>query len=294
MAQKVQTFTDLSVRNLKPRTEQYEERVPGHPGLRVVVRSNGSRSFVFRYSYGRKYRKLTLNAYQPNTGALATALDHWRNAVAALGRGDDPAQAVRKRRLGTVEAEDTVTAYVETFRQQRLPKLAEGTAGYYAVKLERLVDALGPKDVRKVIQDDVQRVIDKAIKRGIAAQLTTYKVARAFFNWAAPRAGVELPCEKIAAPSKNNERKRYLDDDEIRVVWKAADTAGGAPGALVKLLLLTGCRRDDMCYLRPGQIRADKIIFPEWLTKNNEPHTVPLTPAMRRVLDSLPAGASTS
>ena len=227
MAQKVQTFTDLSVRNLKPRTEQYEDKVPGHPGLRVVVRSNGSRSFVFRYSYGRKYRKLTLNAYQPNTGALATALDHWRNAVAALGRGDDPAQAVRKRRLGTVEAEDTVTAYVETFRQQRLPKLAEGTAGYYAVELEQLVDALGPKDVRKVIQDDVQRVIDKAIKRGIAAQLTTYKVARAFFNWAAPRAGVESPCEKIAAPSKNNERKRYLDDDEIRVVWKAADTARG-------------------------------------------------------------------
>ena len=62
------------------------------------------------------------------------------------------------------------------------------------------------------------------------------------------------------------------------------------PGALVKLLLLTGCRRDDMCYLRPGQIQADKIIFAESYTKNNEPHTVPLTPAMRRVLDSLPAG----
>lgn len=285
---KVQAYTDMNVRNLKPRKTRYEDKVAGFPGLRVVVQPNGTKAFVLRYSYGKKYRKLTLNAYQPNTGALATAQEHYRDAIAALNRGENPADAVRKRRSGNVDADDTVTAYVEMFKQQRFSKLAVGTADYYATELDRLVDAFGATDIAKVTPKDVQKVIDKAIDRGDAAQRTTYKVARAFFNWASPRAGVDSPCEKIAAPSKDTERKRWLDDAEIKVVWKAAETAGGAPGALVKLLLLTGCRRDEICYLRRDQIRDNRIVFPESLTKNNEPHSVPITPAIRRALDTLP------
>lgn len=278
----------MNVRNLKPRETRYEDKVVGFPGLRVVVQPNGTKAFVLRYSYGKKYRKLTLNAYQPNTGALATAQEHYREAIAALNRGANPADAVRKMRSSNVDADDTVTAYVETFKQQRFSKLAEGTAGYYTTELDRLVDAFGATDIAKVTPKDVQKVIDKAIDRGNAAQRTTYKVVRAFFNWAAPRAGIDSPCEKIASPSKDHERKRFLDDAEIKVAWNAADAAANPAGALVKLLLLSGCRRDEICYLPRANIKADKIVFPESLTKNGEPHTVPITPMIRCVLDTLP------
>ena len=140
---KVQAYTDMNVRNLKPRKTRYEDKVAGFPGLRVVVQPNGTKAFVLRYSYGKKYRKLTLNACQPNTGALATAQEHYRDAIAALNRGENPADAVRKRRSGNGDADDTVTAYVEMFKQQRFSKLAVGTADYYATELDRLVDAFG-------------------------------------------------------------------------------------------------------------------------------------------------------
>ncbi len=37
-----------------------------------------------------------------------------------------------------------------TIKQQRFSKLAKGTADYYAIELDRLVDALGATDVAKV------------------------------------------------------------------------------------------------------------------------------------------------
>jgi hypothetical protein len=37
-----------------------------------------------------------------------------------------------------------------------------------------------------------------------------------------------------------------LDDAELKLTWQAADAAGGAVGALVKLLILTGGRRNKM------------------------------------------------
>ena len=44
---------------------------------------------------------------------------------------------------------------------------------------------------------------------------------------------------------KPQARSRILDDDEIRAVWEAADTSG-TYGNIVKLLLLTGQRRDKV------------------------------------------------
>jgi integrase len=48
--------------------------------------------------------------------------------------------------------------------------------------------------------------------------------------------------------------KRILDDDEIRAVWKAADD-GGTFGALVKVLLLTGQRREKVVTMEWDDIR---------------------------------------
>jgi len=143
-----------------------------------------------------------------------------------------------------------------------LPTLAEGAPKYMKAELDRITDRLGTKDIKTVTQNDVQKIIDGAITRGPSAQRTTWKVARAFFAWAAGRARIDSPCTDIGEPSKDSERKRFLKDDEIRIVWKAAEAAGDAPGALVKLLLLTGCRRDEIAYLRRAEVKAEKLEFP--------------------------------
>ena len=79
-----------------------------------------------------------------------------------------------------------------------------------------------------------------------------------------------------------------LSDGELKLTWQAADAAGGAPGALVKMLILTGCRRNEMTQLAREEVTADTIELSAQRTKNGVPHTIPLAPTMRQVLDALP------
>jgi integrase len=88
---------------------------------------------------------------------------------------------------------------------------------------------------------------------------------------------------------------RQLDEFCVRRMarrqraWQAADAAGGASGALVKLLLLTGSRRNEMTELARDEIAADTIELPGERTKNGLPHTIPITPMILRELDALPS-----
>ena len=58
-----------------------------------------------------------------------------------------------------------------------------------------------------------------------------------------------------------------LDDAELKLTWQAADAAGGAVGTLVKLLMLTRARRNEMMELARDEIKADAIELPGERTK---------------------------
>jgi len=57
-------------------------------------------------------------------------------------------------------------------------------------------------------------------------------------------------------PTEARKRSRILSDDEIRRVWTAAEAAG-AYGAMVRLALLTGQRRDKVVGMRWTDVSPD-------------------------------------
>jgi hypothetical protein len=69
----------------------------------------------------------------------------------------------------------------------------------------------------------------------------------------------------------------------------AAEAEGGAAGALVKLLILSGARRNEVTELVRDEIKADVIELPGERTKNGLPHAIPVTPMIQGVLESLPS-----
>ena len=83
-----------------------------------------------------------------------------------------------------------------------------------------------------------------------------------------------------------------LDDNELELTWEAADEEGGAAGALVKLLILSGAHRNEITELSRDEIKAEAIELPGERTKNGLPHSIPMTPMIRNVLTLPKTGAT--
>jgi integrase len=77
-----------------------------------------------------------------------------------------------------------------------------------------------------------------------------------------------------------------LSDGEIAKLWRATDEIGPPFGSVIKLLLLTGCRRNEISGLRWSEISEDgaAINLPGTRTKNHRAHTVPLSKAAQEIL----------
>ena len=181
-------------------------------------------------------------------------------------------------------ADDTLAAYIALYREKHVCTVRPGTALNINRELENMQDAWPGRSLRSISKKDVVAVIDKAMKRGPSAGVTAWKVAKAFFAWCEAREDdFASPARSIRKPAKEKSRDRVLDDAELKLTWDAAEAEGGPAGALVKLLILSGARRNEMTELAREEIGTDTIELPGDRTKNGVPHTIPITPIIRGV-----------
>jgi integrase len=111
------------------------------------------------------------------------------------------------------------------------------------------------------------------------------------FGWLVQRRQVETnPCASVHRPDASRPRDRTLTDAEIVKFWWAADVERKEFSVLLKLLLLTGCRLNEVAGMRRGELSEDGASWslPGDRTKNKRPHVVPLAPLARELLATLP------
>jgi integrase len=123
------------------------------------------------------------------------------------------------------------------------------------------------------------------------------------FSWLKRQRRVESnPCAGVHRPAGPKARDRVLTADEIRWFWRACESvdvpvAPGAPrpfGPLLKVLLLTGQRRNEVAGMTRDELSDDGITWniPGSRTKNGRPHVVPLPPPVRQLIASVRAKPS--
>jgi integrase len=109
------------------------------------------------------------------------------------------------------------------------------------------------------------------------------------FSWAMGKGIAESnPIIGTEKADTKGARDRVLADDELRSIWTAL---GDDPfGDIVKLLALTGQRRDEIGALRWSEVDLDKamISLPPERTKNSRPHDIPLASAALAILETRP------
>lgn len=256
-------LTDISISAIKPPSSgQVVYGDHGSP-LRLRVSTGGSKTFYVVVGQGRRH---TIGRYGEVTLAHARDVARRIKAEKTLGRyaqNSLPVERAITEYLGQIVVRPNTRIYYERYLSKLEGKLADIGTG------------------------DINRVLDPLGRTSRNQALASY---RAFFKWCIRRNYLEhSPVDKLT-PAKTPPRTRLLTDDEIRSIWRACDpledhapgpalSSTGLPGAfpaIVKLLILTGQRRNEIASLRAEYVKDSVCTLPSGLTKNKRDHAFPL------------------
>jgi integrase len=282
-------LTVKTVEAMRPGADRRE--IPdGHmPSLYLIVQPSGARSWAVRYRHHGQSRKHTLGSYPAIDLKAARALAG--KALRAVAEGRDPG---REKFLARTAKADSVDHVVEEFlerhvRRSNRPRTVQGTE---RLLRQHVLPHWRGRLMHEITRRDVLDILDRVVDGGapIAAN-RVHAAVRKFFNWAVARDILAAsPCAGVKPPTAERARDRVLSDVELRFVWQATDKLSGTFGPLVKLLALTGQRRDEVARMRWDELDLDARLWtlPAERTKNSKPHEIPLSNAALAALQNVP------
>jgi integrase len=246
------TLTDKGVLALKPRLKRYAFPDPELRGHFVRVQPSGAKSFVAvaRDPYGKQI---------------------WSNIGAAdvlkIDDAREQARAALKRiKVGLPAFDappvkpDTFKAVAENWLKRHVAAKKLRTEREIKRTLEKYVyPQWQDRDFVSIKRSDISALLDhiEDAHGGRQADLVLATV-RSISNWFAGRDDSYVsPFVRGMRRVKNGARARILDDDELRLIWKQAE-ANGQFGAIIRLLLLTGQRREKVATIKWSDI-ADGV-----------------------------------
>ena len=144
----------------------------------------------------------------------------------------------------------------------------------------------------------IERLDEIAAEHGKFAARHALDAIRRCLNWAAKKpafglkfsAATGLVDADIGLKGKALQRTRVLTDDELRAIWNACED--DAFGKLVKLLLLTGQRRNDIAHMVWPELsdtpEGKLLTIPPARFKSAAAQEVPLSAMAAEIIDGLP------
>ena len=266
-------------------------------GLRVTV--GGSKSYVLQYRMkGKPARRMTLGAHGSPWTTEGARKEAERRLI-KIRQGIDPveeerriAEALRQeaeeRRL---KAEEEARARVEAERQVQLFSFDVYADRFVELYLkenwkdsweeaERILKRLKPhfagKTMGEIVRTDVVELLDTYASRPGSKKIA-HSVLRLMFNWAADRGDLEKsPIANMKAPKALASRRRVLTPEELVSLWPATAGLHELWSAMIRLLILTLQRREEVAALDWSEIDLDQRIWqlPPERAKNDQPHRV--------------------
>jgi integrase len=252
------------------------------PGFGVRLRG-GTKRWVVQYRAGTQQRRESLGDLRKVGLEDARKVARQRFAQVQLG-GDPAADRLRARaRASTLGV--VINLYLESKRDRLRTSTFKAATRYFAVHWKPLHDHPLDAIVRAVVAGRLQELI-KAHGRTSTARARNN--LSALFTWAMKEGLCEFnPVTATNDPTEGTQaRDRVLSDDEIRIFWKAC--GDDAAGRVAKLLLLTGCRRDEIGALRWSEIEAGVLTVPGTRTKNGRALVLPLPAVAINLIAEVP------
>jgi integrase len=281
-------LTDAKIRDLRPsKSGQIEVRDKSVPGLRIRVGMSGTKSFVLRKRVAGKYRNVTIGRFSERFG-LAEARKRARQILSDIEMKADPLAALPQPRRRSA-ASLTVNALWPQFKAAKAHLRSLGEIE--RVFKRHILPEFGDRTADQITRSEITRLIDGiAVNAPVMARITLGYLS-SFYSWAMPRLDhlQANPCRDAGRPPAPKARDRVLTEQEIGALWHVLEGEGKPFGPAIKLLLLTGQRRNEV-------FDADRTEFDLaaklWTisgkrAKNGATHLVPLTPAALAIVKEL-------
>lgn len=282
-------ITDAKLKGMKPpATGRVELSDMIVPGLRVRISSSGVQSFIVRKRIAGKPSNITLGRYGPRFG-LAEARKKARSILSDIEAGGDPStpQAASLRvRPGAETIRGLLPAYLASKESRRsVGEMKRILENYVLPEFgDRLADA--------VTRADVTRLIDKVAATAPVMARNVHAQLSAFYTWALPRLDrlPANPCRDAGRPKAPKARDRVLSEKELACLWWLADGESFPWNVALKLLILTGQRRNEVFEADWSEFDRSEGVWtiPGSRAKNGERHEVPLAASALTLLGSVP------
>ena len=277
-AMAVSKITIRTVEGLKPGSRVYDTVVQG---FGVRRQKDGAYYYLRFRRNGVQYMRSIGRHGSPWTPD--TARSEAQKLLGIAVGGNDPFT----KPLATESFGHELTRYLERQRQGMKPRAFEEVERHltnHAAPLHRL--RLAEID-RRVI---AQRLGEIESNSGPVARNRVRSSLSAFFSWAVTEGLLEAnPVQGTAKLDEGGSRERALTQAELAELWSVLDDEPNAQFAdIVRLLILTGQRREEIGGLRWSEIELGLIVLPPARTKNSRQHQVPLSRQAKAVIDRQP------
>jgi integrase len=237
--------------------------------------------YVIQYKIGRINRRMTLGAV--SALALGKARSTAKDLLAMVRLGRDPAgEKLEARQKVSVTYGAVLPRFLARQRSRLKPRSYEETERHLVVHCKPLHGMAIEKIDRRTV---ALRLVEIDETKGPAAANRTRASLSACFAWLLREGIVETnPVLNTNKAIEVGARERVLLDDELGAIWRGL--ADDQYSTIVKLLCLTGARRDEIASLRWSEIDLDRatITLPPARTKNKRVNLIPLAPAVVALL----------
>lgn len=258
----------------------YDDNLKGF-GIRVT--SGGTKSFFVEKVIKRKLCRITIGRYPEISPDMAR-----KKATELLGQiamGKDPIAEKRAESMKEITLNEVSQEYLHT-RKTLKPK----TINNYSHMIDKAFPNWKNKPIFSITKDKITKHHEKlGEEHGEAYANLAMRILRALFNFASGQYEdaqgksliMENPVRRLSqtrAWYRVERRQTYIKPHELKDWYSALKNIENETlRDYLLLILLTGLRREEAAILKWEHVDLLAKTFTVVKTKNNEPHTLPLS-----------------
>ena len=277
-------LTDAAIARLRPREREYTVWDTRAPGLGVRVRPSSGRSWVLLVNAAGRSKRVSFGS----TGLKGIA--EARRECRARQAEPEPEAAAEPIHAVPLFRDFVAGPWKEAHFDGYKPSSRRGIS---ALLNGRLLPAFGSKPLDRIAPARVRKWFDEFSRTAPGNANHGLATLRQIMNFAIACGHIDVNPVRGLKMNRRAALTRFLSREEVARLHDVLDRQvrkGGRQQAdMIRLLLLTGCRRGEIVNLRWSEVREDRL---ELVDSKTGPRPVPLGAAARRILERQPRNGS--